>query len=146
MSYSYDRRIRVADAGLESLVSNYLVSIADEIGHGIASATHAHNQGAKFNESHQRAETEVIARAGDLLHHFRVTLSIDSHLRVVGVLEYASLGAHGGKGRSHERAFELSAKSSPGHFVGQIVSAALEQFQGVASRPEVEMRQARRNS
>jgi hypothetical protein len=141
VSYTYDRR-KVADAGLESLVANYLTSIAEKIGAGIASGTHAHVSGAKFNEGHMRAEVEVLARAGDLMHQFRVTLSFDEGLQVIAVLDYQSMGAHGGGGRKHELAFDLSPKASPGHFITQIVNAALEQYQGVAARPEVEMRSA----
>ena len=139
MSYTYDRR-KVADAGLESLVENYLASIAEKIGHSNAAATHAHVSGVKMKNGEVSAE--IIARAGDQLHHFGVHLSLDG-LQIIAILDYTSMGAQGEKGRSHSLAFNLPAKASPGHFISQVVDAAMEQYQGSAATLNVELRSAR---
>jgi hypothetical protein len=145
VSYVYDRR-KVAEAGLESLVSDYILSIADKIGHGIATATHAHIDMRARDVGHHRTEVQVIARAGDLLHQFHVAVSFDSAMQVSAELEYSSLSPDGQQGRQQTRSFAISPNSPPEHLVSQVVRAALELFHGKPARPEIELRQAGRVS
>jgi uracil phosphoribosyltransferase len=143
MGYTYDRRsLRQKTADSESLqhvVAEYLLMLAEQVSHSIAHMTHAHVKTSMHKEYGQSVEAQIIARAGDLIHDFKVQLSVDSHLNVIGILDYTSLGAGGQKGRSKSMAFDLPSQATPGHFVQQIAEAAMEQYQGKRAPVDVRM-------
>ena len=121
---------------LENIVTGYLRSLVAGVLTRIGSTVHGHAQSLrerKFGE----IEGEIIARAGDMIHTFKVSVSLD-RLNVFGIVDYTSFGADGKKGRSHSKAFELPATAHPGHFVEQMAAFAEAQYQGHNAPASVE--------
>jgi hypothetical protein len=137
-------RWKVADSeSLDRLVDEFLLGLGHQIAHGIAQATHAHLKTVdhKDHGGTHEVEIQVVARAADQIHTFRVDLTVDN-LNTIGILDYTSMGAGGEKGRNFSKSFDLPAHSTPGHFVQQLVGAALEQYQGKRAPVDVRMMSA----
>lgn len=134
-------RWKVADSeSLDRLVDEFLLGLGQQVAHGISQATHAHVKNVEHKDHGGMHEVvvQVIARAADQLHDFKVNLTIDN-LNTIGILDYSSMGAGGEKGRSKSMAFDLPAHATPGHFIQQLVGAALEQYQGKRAPVDVRM-------
>lgn len=135
-------RWKVADTeSLDHVVDEFLLGLGHEIAHALGGATHAHMKNVEHKDhgGQHEVDVQVISRAGDLIHDFKVNLSID-HLNTIGILDYSSMDSGGGKpGRSKSMAFDLPSKATPEHFVHQIVEAALEQYQGKRAPVDVRM-------
>ncbi len=129
-------RKRSNEGSLQNVVAAYLLSIVQPVVRGVGKITGGHVQAFKHKTLGESVEGEVIAKSGDVLHSFKIDISLDG-LNLVGVVAYSSMSRGGQRAREQSKAFDLSASANPSGFISAMVDFCKDQFQGHAAPANV---------